>query len=734
MSTTTAILSKPASSRGETFIAVRWAFWIEVLVYFGLVGLFVGWNYSNIAWGVYGFISLLPQLIMSAIAAGFIGGLMTRHVQKGVLPSVGTALFTVLMLALIYGIDAICRYFGLVTGIYPEANMNPVLNQILWNLPAIVAATCAAPAGTLGGYLGKKFLKIPKGSQMSPKEQLEKFLDAFKKPLFLLIFLVAWTPLIVPLFSTDDSVHKEYSAWSTDPSSGLSEFRQAIEDAGYTDIMSSVGSFSLLSRIDEPFVLVIMGPNRAYNLVSDIPFLIKFIRSGGSLLIAHEQGTTELLLLNMMLASMIGDVSDTSKWTPLMFFMDGILRDNVSHYLTNDFPVINSTGLSSHAVTSGVSNLVLNRASGLMLLDGMEALFNWDIVARSTNEYSWVDKDNNGKYSSDIDYFDPYALGVPMIMFEPLKMFGGVTIEGGIKQGGIPIPVVATTDLGTGNASRIVVTADASMFSNQLINLDGYQNKQFALNCIDWLSNGNTSMKIVFDESHLRPVGIQDTSASAVYGTLLDYVGFMSSNWLLAPFYPFFALKILRRWLPKSEEQKRKEQEQKRKKEARKVKVLQKREKLQRQRVGRVIWEKNTAKARKEGNKAATAKKPKTLAEKRVDRKMQGMLKKSTFFAQKLAWYLEQPDFNRALELLYNRVKRLASKKLGEQATDQAIISAIVERNPQVEQRRLEAFFRQMRKITAKKGSAARIRITRTENLERIYYEIITTAEYLEKL
>ncbi len=67
MSTTTAILSKPASSRGETFIAVRWAFWIEVLVYFGLVGLFVGWNYSNIAWGVYGFISLLPQLIMSAI-------------------------------------------------------------------------------------------------------------------------------------------------------------------------------------------------------------------------------------------------------------------------------------------------------------------------------------------------------------------------------------------------------------------------------------------------------------------------------------------------------------------------------------------------------------------------------------------------------------------------------------------------------------------------------------------
>ncbi len=728
MATTTAILSKPTSARGTTFLAVRWAFWVEVLVYFGLVGVFAGWNYANINWSGYGFISLLPQLIPSALAAGLIGGLMTRHVQKGSWPGFGMAIFTIPCLAAVWLIDYICLANGFDPSIYPEVVSDPFPNAILWGLPAVIAAACAGPMGTLGGYLGRRYLKVPKGPQANAKEQLEKFLDAFKKPLFLLIFIVAWTPLIIPLFSMDDSVHKEYSAWNyTD--SGTSEFRQAIEDAGWTDTISSVGSYSLLSRIDEPFVLVIMGPNRFYNLVSDIPFLIKFVRSGGSLLIAHEQGTTEWLFLNMFLAS---GLEGAPKPFPITFFMDGILRDNYSYYNTNDFPVIDSPNIVPHEITAGVSKLVLNRASGLMLEGGLQAIFNWNVVATSTNAYSWVDKDDNRLYSRDVDYFDPYQLGIPMILFEPLKLLG-VSFPAGLPQGGMPIPVVATTETGAANSSRVVVTADASMFSNQLIDLPGYENRRFAINCIDWLSNGSKSMKIVFDESHLRPVAIQDTSASAVYGTVLDYVGFMSSNWLLAPFYPFIALKILRRWLPKSDEQKRKEQERKRKREERRAKALQKREKAQRQRVGRVVFERAAAREQKAGGKAAKGKRPKTLAEKRMERKMQGMLKKSTFFAQKLAWYLEQPDFNRALELLFNRVKRLAGKKLGEQSDDKAIISAIVERNPQVEQRRLESFFRLMRHVTAKPGSG-RTRITRTENLEKLYYEIITVAEYLEKL
>ncbi|MEX2727422.1 MAG: hypothetical protein Q6353_009220 [Candidatus Sigynarchaeum springense] len=720
--------SKPKRPREPTYIAVRWAFWVEVLVYFGLVALFASWNYRNIDWNGYGFISLLPELVPSALVAGLVGGLMTRHVSKGALPGFAMATFTGPCLLLVSLIDSLCRSFGFDPMIYPEVTSNQVVDGILWYLPVFVAIACAAPMGILGGYLGRRFLKIPPGARLTPGEQMEKFLDAFKKPLFLLIFLIAWTPLIIPLFSIDDSVHKEYSAWNYGDA-GTSEFRKAIESAGY-DTMSSIGSYSLLSRIDEPFVLVIMGPNKFYNLVSDIPFLLKFVRSGGSLLIAHEQGTTEMLFLNMFLASAI---AGAPKPFPLTFFMDGILRDNVSYYNTNDFPVIDTPNIAPHAVTAGVSRLVLNRASGLMLEGGLEAIFNWNDVASSTNAYSWVDKNDDGRYARDVDYFDPYELGVPMILFEPLKLLG-FSFPAGLPQGGMAIPVVGVTDLGTSNSSRVVVTADASMFSNQLIDLPGFDNRQFAINCINWLSRGNTSMKVVFDEAHLRPVAMQDTSPAAVYGTMLDFIGFLSSNWLLAPFYPFIALRLLRRWLP-NEEKKRKLQEKKRKREQRKAKRLEEREKRQRQRLGKYIFERAAAKTQKQkaGEKAPGEKAPKTLAERHAERKMQGILKKSTFFAQKLAWYLEQPDFNKALELLFNRVKRLAGKKLGEQADERTIISAIMEKNPQVEQRRLESFFRLMRRVTAKKGSG-RVRITRAENLEKLYYEIITVAEYLEKL
>lgn len=730
-------------SKDMTYIAVRFAFWIVVLVYFGIVGFYVAWNHRNIDWNGYGFVALLPQLVPAACASGFVGGLMTRHARKGAWPSIAAALFTVACVYILYLVDYISNVLHFDPMIVPEISSNGFINHVAWNIPALVALVFAAPMGCLGGWIGRKYLKIPKGRDLSPKKQVESLLDVFKKPLFLLIFIIVWTPLLVPLFSMDDSVHKEYSAWNY-TSSGMSQFRLAIENTGYTRTTSSVGSYSLLSRIDEPFVLVVMGPNRFYNLVSDIPFLIKFLRSGGSLLIAHEQGTTEWLLLNMMLASLLqgGDILGDGVF-PLTFFMDGILRDNSSYLNRNDFPVIDTPGIKSHPVTAGVSRLVLNRASGLMLLPGMESLFRWNIVASTSSSYSWVDKDDDGMYSREKDNFDPYALGIPMVLFEPLRL-AGISFPDGLPQGGFSIPVVGVTDLGNPNSSRVVVTADASMFSNQLIDHAGFDNRQFAINCIDWLCHGNKSMRIVFDESHLRPVAIQDTSASAVYGTLLDYVGFMSSNWLLAPFYPFIAWKLLQRWMPKSEEKKRKEAERKRKREALKEKRLQRREKLQRRRIGRVLFEKGAARPGKDGGmagaaavagaagQAGQARQQRTLAEQRADRKLQGMLKKSTFFAQKLAWYMEQPDFNKAIELLFNRVKRLATKKLGDQADARAIIAAIVEHNPQVEQRRLELFFRQMQQIT-RKGSSA-IRVTRPENLEKYYYEIMTVAEYLEKL
>jgi len=276
------------------------------------------------------------------------------------------------------------------------------------------------------------------------------------------------------------------------------------------------------------------------------------------------------------------------------------------------------------------------------------------------------------------------------------------------------------------------VTSDASMFSNQLIGLPGYDNDRFALNCIDWLTRGNHSMKVVFDEYHLRPEAGQDASAPALYGQVLDYISFLSSNWIIAPFYPFLALSTLRRWLPKSEEQNRKNQEKKQRREAWKAKQANRKAKQERQVLGRLLFEKPVENKPSKADQPAT--KAKTFEQKRTEKRIanMGIVKKSTFFAQKLQWYMEKSEFNYALELLYNRIKRLASKKIGEGASRDTIINAIVEKFPQVERKKIDYFFKRMEKIIQK--GAGKQKITSVESFENLYYEIITIGEYLEKM
>nr|MDO8114064.1 hypothetical protein [Candidatus Sigynarchaeota archaeon] len=597
----------------------------------------------------------------------------------------------------------------------------------------------------LPGNLQPTSKKKSKKSVAARKRE-KKASSIFKKSLFVFIFALTWAPLLMPLFDWSHSVPKEYSAWNYG-SSGTSGFREQIIAAGYTDVKSSVSSFSLLSRIDEPFVLVVMGPNRYYNLISDIPFMIKFLKTNGSMLVAHDQGSTSSLFFNAAIASLsLMSSGQASRMFPFTFFMDGVLRDNVSYYINNSFPVIDSANIFSHPIMNGVNKLVLNHATGIMMLQGMESFFGWNILATSTNRYSWVDKAEPGypagdsRFNISVDNFAPHTLDIPEQLFSFLARIVTGDINAVIPQGGFPIPVVAATELSGPGSSRVVVTADASMFSNQMIGLSDFDNLAFGLNCIDWLTGGNTSRKIIFDEAHLRPVALQDMTVPGIYGQVLDYISFMSSNWIVAPFYPFIALSSLKRWLPKSEEQVRKEQELKKRVELKKEKRQLRKAKQERQTLGKLLFEKQDT-VKKEAVKAEKVKKEKTLekkgktyAQRQVERKIQklGILKKSTFFAQKLAWYMEQAEFNRALELLYNRVRRLAAKKLGENVDDKAIIEAILDKFPQVEQRRVKNFFTEMKNITSKGSN--RLRVTKIDRFEKIYYEMMTIGEYIEKL
>src|SRR5271157_790229 len=736
-------MSTQKSKPGQTYFTVFVTFCAETALIVCLSAVFTVWNHA-INWNA-GPVAIAPQLAAASIIGGFVSGLMTRSIKKSSLP--GIILAIILWVGLdIVDIIWIILYTLSLTDAVPitlgtagsSLNIPGFVSFFIpypfcWYAPVYIIMACTIPSSMVGGFISLKFIKVsPPRRQLTFHEQVEKL----KTPLFVVIFAIVWIPLLVPLFSGNNNVQKEYSAWNTGDS-GTSQLREQIQAAGYTNIYSSLTSYSELLRINESSLLIVLGPNRFFNPVSDIPFLEEFIRNKGSLLIAHEEGSTEWLFTYLCIASLLQMASTkATNPFPMAFFMQGILRDNASYYEQNDFPVISAANIISHPVMNGVNSLVMNHASALMFLPGMASLFGWNVLATSTSQYSWVDKaepnypNGNGIYDPSVDVFKPSGLSIPRLLFTFLKS-EGISFPDGIPQGGYALPVIAESEL-SNNGSRIIVTSDASMFSNQLIKLPGFDNLRFALNCVNWLTRGNHSMKIIFDEYHLRPDTGVDVSAPAMFGQLLDYISFLSSNWVTAPFYPFAAFIMLRRWLPKSEEQLRKKQENKQKKESRKARKANRKARSERQVLGKLLFEHESPKTPSKTDIPAT--KTKTPQQKRAEKQIarMGIMKKSTFFAQKLQWYMEKSEFNHALELLYNRIKRLASKKIGEDAKQETIINAIVDKFPQVDRKKIDQFFNKMERIVHK--GARKQKITRVESFENLYYEIVTIGEYLEKM
>ncbi|MHA1792490.1 MAG: hypothetical protein ACTSVI_07585 [Promethearchaeota archaeon] len=691
------------------FGKVRWAFLIQFVTTISISVLLVLASINALSSGYY-IEFIIATIIFTALSVGaFFGGIVAHRPKFGILAST-------IFILVVYGVMGTLLVLNITGVIHPffsgSYHVDYFLVSLQILLPPLAAYGVMCFFSAIGGVFSKKFIVLQPKRKRGKKEK-KSILSMFNTPLFILIFIITWIPLLVPLFTPSQNTIKKFSAWNIN-SSGTSRFREELENAGYTNIKSCITSYSILSRINEPFVLIVLGPNKFYNPVSDVPFMIKFLKSNGSMLIAHEQGSTSWLMYDMFTSSLTLTGTGTTPF-PIMLFADGILRDNYSYYNKNNFPVITSSTIFSHEITQGVNKLVLDNAGGLLLIPDLFTNFGWNVIATSTPSYSWVDKkengfpNGNGKFDSDVDKY-----GIPF-GFSGFLAKQGISLPDAIPMGGFPIPAIATTEYGvSSNPSRIVVTTDASMFSNELIDLPGYDNKQFALNCMEWLTRGNKSMPIVFDEAHLKLEGAQDVSPAAIYGQILDYVGYMSSNWFIAPFYPFLALNSIRKWLPKTEQEKLKEAEKKRKKEEKKLKKKQKKEKRKRKVMGKIQF----------GGKLKKGEK----------KRITGILKKSTYFMQKLTWYIEQSEYNQALGLLYNRVKRLIGKRLGDEYLDnpEGVIHAILEKNPNADHKFLHTFFDRMARITTK--GTKRLRITSQESFEKIYFEMITVQELLGRI
>ncbi len=531
---------------------------------------------------------------------------------------------------------------------YPKYNMGEYLPIFMNYIPLV----CYIGAVFLGFAL-IIFIRnttIQKSREIQSRSK-SKTGSAYKEALFLVIFLFTFIPLFGPIFDqgkNDQNFSIYNEAWN-----GASDFKNEIEGAGFK-VMTIQSSLSATERLDKSILLVLLGPNLFYNPIFEIPYFMDFFdnTTRNSLFICHDHGSTSTLLWEIFIASALDP--DLQGTIPVTIFANGILRDNGSYSVAPDFPVIQS--FSAHPTSVGISDVILSEASAVVGGPFL-SLFGWDLVGSST-EYGYVDKNGDHMYNFDDDYVDLSLLG------GLLPGFPSKWPLGGYSQG-----VFMAKDSIT---SRVFVSADASLFNNELISEPGYDNLQFGLNIVNWLTYGEPKEDwiIVFDEAHIRPELSRDMTSAGIFGFITQYIIHLSTNPITAWIYPLLAIYSLKKYLPKKDEksEKKKADEQDKKEEREKFRT-------------------------------------------------------SSFFAEKIGWYREKGRYGKALTLLYRRLERKLNALLrGRKITTQNVIDLVISkelRTTKIKIRRIAKFMDSI--IAIKEGKK---KVKNEQEFENLYFEM----------
>ena len=476
----------------------------------------------------------------------------------------------------------------------------------------------------------------------------------YKQALFVIIFIFAFVPLFSPII--DQGINNQNFSVYNPYWNGASDFKQVIEDEGY-EVMTVQSSLSATERLEKSILLILLGPNQYYDPIFEIPYFINFFNGSNSLLICHDHGSTSTLLWEIMLAGAFAGLQ-----IPLTIFPDGILRDNLSFSTTPEFPII--TNFAAHPTTTGINEVILS-VSSCAAGGPFISYFGWDAIGSTTN-YAFIDKDNNRRYNSPEDDLN---LGF-MSLITSLIGLESFPLEN-IPLGGYPQQVFLAKDSGT---QRIFVSADASLFNNELLYL--YDNMQFGINIIEWLTHldqGRTKDEwiVVFDEAHIRPEYSRDLSSAGIFGFVMQYIIHLSTNPITAWIYPLLAFYSLRKYLPKKD---------KKKEEQKLAKEEEKKEEIARFRT-------------------------------------------SSFFAQKIEEYKDKMKYGEALKLLYRRLERKLNTQLGgAKITTKNVVDLVNAKDPSTTKLKMKRLSKFMDKILAIKEG--KVKIKTEQDFEEIFFEM----------
>ena len=477
----------------------------------------------------------------------------------------------------------------------------------------------------------------------------------YKQSLFLIIFIFSFIPLMAPIIDQGEN-DQNFSVYNDDWNGG-SDFKELLEDEGY-DVYNIQSSLSTTERLNKPILLILLGTNQYYNPMNEIPYFMEFFEDGNSLLLCHDHGSTENLLLEIFLANLLN--ADIEDKVPITYFPKGILRDNQSCLEKGglkdpSFPIIET--FSSHSINSGINRVLLSQSSAV--LGGPFIEFSgWDVLGYSSI-YGFVDKNDDGEYHYDDDNANIDSIT------EAIDDFPDDITK--IPLGGYPQAVFMAKEA---EDARIFVSADASLFNNELINEDGYDNQQYALNIIEWLTRGEDDWAIVFDEAHIRPEKSRDLTSPGIFGFFIQYVVQLSTNPITAWIYPLLAVYTLRKYLPKKDE---KEEKKKAEEEERKEEKLR--------------------------------------------------FRTSSFFAKKIEWYRDKSKYDKALTLLYRRLERKLNSLLsGRQITTATVVDMMIVKEPNISRFKVRRINKFMNKIISIKSGKRKVK--NEQDFEELFFEM----------
>ena len=401
-----------------------------------------------------------------------------------------------------------------------------------------------------------------------------------------ILFLIIVVPILLGIVGLGRSGIK-FSIYNDDWD-GLSSLRTALQSEGYTNVTNGMSSLSLLNRIYEPGVLVIMGPATQYTTTDTIS-LITFLARGGSLLVADDYGTgAEIFepLFNILntweeVAAVAGLSSLTDLFglganeseglteEALMFEMLGMLRGfafngsvlmDAESYTTNPAQPVLINMEPSNPLTTDVDRLQMEFGTVLSIaihhpyyLDsgGTETVktyrTDWMPLQAVTLELFGMEIENQF-----LPFLPFYTTQSAWLESDFQSAKDGTATPDADEWGGVMFSPIMTLPIGSG---KIVMVGDPDIFINKWIDqTTENDNLQFSLNLFNYLTQdlnvtySPRSAQIIFDEGHAH----QKFYSASVYSmTLMRLLTEMSMFPLYSPFIPIIFAVLGYRLIPK---------------------------------------------------------------------------------------------------------------------------------------------------------------------------------------